>query len=192
MELYSKLSDVDLLQLVKTGNETAFTEIYNRYWAILYRHARRMLSNDDEAEDIIQETFILFLNKAPQLELKSTLSGYLYTTVRNRIFNHIEHNKVKDKYIASIEKFIDKGDYQTDYLIREKQLAELIEQEIAALPEMMRNAFELSRNSNLSYKEIADRLNVSESVVRNNISRALKILKTKFGAIALLYLFLNG
>lgn len=192
MELYGKLSDTDLLLLVKTGDNDAFTEIYNRYWAILYRHARRMLHDDDEAEDIIQETFILFLNKAPQLELKSTLSGYLYTTVRNRIFNHIEHDKVKDKYISSIEKFIDNGDYQTDYLIREKQLSALIEQEIAALPEMMRNVFELSRNSNLSYKEIADQLNVSESVVRNNVSRALKILRTKFGAIAMLYLFLNG
>jgi RNA polymerase sigma-70 factor (family 1) len=192
MELYSKLSDADLLLLVKSGDEAAFTEIYNRYWAILYRHARRMLHDDDEAEDIIQETFILFLNKAPYLELKSTLSGYLYTTVRNRIFNHIEHDKVKDKYISSIEKFIDKADYQTDYLIREKQLSVLIEQEIAALPEMMRSVFELSRNSNLSYKEIAEQLDVSESVVRNNVSRALKILRTKFGAIALLYLFLNN
>jgi RNA polymerase sigma-70 factor (ECF subfamily) len=192
MELYSKLSDADLLLLVKSGDEAAFTEIYNRYWAILYRHARRMLHDDDEAEDIIQETFILFLNKAPYLELKSTLSGYLYTTVRNRIFNHIEHDKVKDKYISSIEKFIDKADYQTDYLIREKQLSVLIEQEIAALPEMMRSVFELSRNSNLSYKEIAEQLDVSESVVRNNVSRALKILRTKFGTIALLYLFLNN
>lgn len=192
MELYSKLSDADLLLLIKTGDELAFTEIYNRYWAILYRHARRMLHDDDEAEDIIQETFILFLNKAPHLELKSTLSGYLYTTVRNRIFNHIEHDKVRDKYISSIEKFIDKADYQTDYLIREKQLSVLIEQEIAALPEMMRSAFVLSRNSNLSYKEIAEQLDVSESVVRNNVSRALKILRTKFGAIALLYLFLNN
>lgn len=192
MELYGRLSDTDLFLLSKEGDGAAFTEIYNRYWAILYRHARRILSDAEDAEDVIQETFILFLQKAPNLELKSTLSGYLYTSVRNRIFNRMEHDKVKDKYILSIERFVEGGEYQTDYLVRERQLSALIEQEIAALPEMMRTAFQLSRNSNLSYKEIADQLNVSESVVRNNISRALKILKSKFGLMAVMCFLLNN
>ncbi|TKC65657.1 RNA polymerase sigma-70 factor [Pedobacter hiemivivus] len=192
MELYGKLSDPDLITLIKAGDDAAFTEIYNRYWGILYSHARRMLHNDEEAEDIIQEIFVSFLKKVNVLELKNNLSGYLYQSVRNMIYNFIERDKNKEKYMESLEQFIEQGEYQADYLIREKQFRGLIENEIASLPESMRKIFELSRNSHLSYLEIADQLGVTEGVVRNNISRALKILKSKLGATVLFYLFINS
>jgi RNA polymerase sigma factor (sigma-70 family) len=131
-------------------------------------------------------------SKAPFLEVKGSLSGYLYSTVRNRIFDQIAHGKVKAKYITSLAAFADEGECQTHYLVREKQLKGLIEQEIASLPEAMRNAFELSRKSNMSYKEIADELGISENAVRNQVSRALKVLRNRFGDMALLYFILNS
>jgi RNA polymerase sigma-70 factor (family 1) len=191
MAAYSLISDGDLFTLFKGGNEKAYEEIYKRFWALLYRHARRLLHDDDGAEDVVQEVFLTLWNKAPVLDLKGSLSGYLYNAVRNKIFDQIAHGKVRAKYMASLEVFLENGDCQTDHLVRERQLKDLIEQEIAALPEAMRRAFELSRNSNLSYKEIAEELGVSEGVVRNQISRALKILRTRLGDIALIYLFLN-
>jgi len=191
MAAYSIISDGDLFSLLKGGNERAYEEIYKRFWAVLYRHARRLLHDDDGAEDVVQEVFLTLWNKAPELEIKGSLSGYLYTTVRNKIFDQIAHGKVKAKYMASLRDFIMEGDCQTDYLIREKQLRVMIEAEIALLPEGMRKAFELSRNSNMSYREIAEELGVSENVVRNQISRALKVLRTRFGDLAVLYFILN-
>lgn len=192
MKNFNDLSDHELVVLLKVGNESAYAEIYQRFSVLLYRHARRMLNDHQEAEDILQEVFLILWNKAPDLDVKSNLAGYLYNSVRNRIFNYLDHSKVKEKYMASLECFLEKGEAQTDHRIRERQLREMIEQELALLPPRMRAAFELSRNSNLSYKEIAEQLNVSESVVRNNVSRALQQLRSKFGTVVLIYLFFNN
>lgn len=191
MANYKSYTDQELLALLKTKDELAYKEIYERFWSILYRHARRMLTDEEEAEDVVQEVFLTLWNKANNIELRTSLPNYLYTVARNKIFDHFDHTKVKARYMASLEKFIEQGNYETDYLIREKQLFLLIQQEIECLPEKMREIFKLSRNSNLSYQEIAERLSVTENVVRNQISRALKILRTKFGVLALIYLYIK-
>jgi len=188
---YKSYTDQELLALLKTKNELAYKEIYDRFWSILYRHARRMLTDEEEAEDVVQEVFLTLWNKANNIELRTSLANYLYTVVRNKIFDHFDHAKVKARYMASLEKFIEQGNYETDYLVREKQLFSLIQQEIECLPEKMREIFKLSRNSNLSYQEIAAQLNVTENVVRNQISRALKVLRTKFGMLVLIYLYIK-
>lgn len=192
MIAYSTIPDQDLLTLLRGGNERAYEEIYKRFWASLYRHARRILQDEDGAEDVVQEVFLALWNKAETLEITGSLSGYLYKSVRNRIFDQVAHSKVREKYMASLSTFMEQGSCETDYVLREKQLKEIIEREIAALPEGMRIAFEMSRNSNMSHKEIAEALGVSEGVVRNQISRALKILRGRIGDIALFYIFLNS
>ncbi|SHF39386.1 RNA polymerase sigma factor [Pedobacter caeni] len=191
MSIYQSCTDQQLISLLKSGNDDAFTEIYDRYWGILYRHARKILYNDDEVSDIIQEIFVNLWTKGQELELSSSLSSYLYAAVRNRIFNYLDHGKIKEKYISSLGSFLLNGEYTTDNRIRENELAALIEKEIAALPEKMREVFELSRKSNLSYKEIGEQLGLADSTVKNQISKAIKILRLKFGGLALLYLFLH-
>lgn len=186
---YTSLNDHQLVLQLKARDEKAYKEIYDRFWAVLYRHASRMLSDEEEAEDVVQEVFLNLWSKAHTLELKTSLSNYLYTVVRNRIFDHFDHSKVKEKYMTSLQKFIEHGNCETDFLIREKQLFELIQQEVDSLPERMREIFKLSRNSGMAYQEIAQHLNITESVVRNQISRALTILRTKFGLLAIIYFY---
>lgn len=189
---YTTYTDQRLFELTRLGNKDAYTAVYSRFWALIYRHAHRMLHDDQEAEDITQEVFLILWNNAPELEIKTSLSGYLYTAVRNRIFNRMKHGKIAAQYAASLGNFIESSEPEPDHLIREKQLRDLIEQEIAALPERMRMVFELSRKDHLSYREIAERLGVTEGVVRNQLSRALKQLREKLGTATFLFLFLNN
>lgn len=191
LDNYTEFSDEKLLSLLKQGDKDAYTVIYSRFWAVIYRHARRMLQDEQEAEDMTQEVFFMLWNKAPELEVRSSLSGYLYTSVRNRIFNRMEHGKIMAKYATSLERHMDVGESTTDHLIREKQLKELIEREVLALPEQMRVIFELSRKEGLSYKQIAEVLGLSEGAVRGQLTRALKQLRGKLGTIAFLYMILN-
>lgn len=181
--------DSQLLTLLKRGDELAYAEIYRKYWGILSRHATRMIPDQEEVSDILQEVFLALWNKRAELNDNISLSGYLYTSVRNKVLNRVDHDKVKARYMASLETFIEMGSYQADAVIREKQLKALIEQELAALPPQMRMVFELSRNADLSYKEIAGQLGISENTVRNHISRAIKILRSKFGVMVIFYLF---
>ncbi len=55
MNIYSKYSDNELTDLLKSGDRYAFTEIYNRYWGIMYAHVYKMLRDEEEAKDVIQE-----------------------------------------------------------------------------------------------------------------------------------------
>lgn len=184
---YESISDYELLALLKAGDRLAYTEIYYRYKIVLHTHAYKWMRDREEAKDIIHEIFALLWDKRDSIEFSSSLSGYLYISLRNRIFNRISKKKFESKYIDSLQEFIKKGDCVTDHRVRENQLSELIEKEIFAFPTKMRLVFELSRKLNLSHKQIAEQLDLSEQTVRKHIQHALRILKTKFGIIIFLF-----
>jgi RNA polymerase sigma-70 factor (ECF subfamily) len=184
------LNDYELLTLFQQGNRNAYEEIYHRYWSVIFRHARKMLRGDEEAKDLVQEVFSTFWTDGPRLEIRNSLSAYLYTVMRFKVFNLIDKQKVRQDYLSSLETFIEKNEYTSDYKVRESQMEALIEKEIAALPEKMRVVFKLSRKSNLSYKEIAEKLTISENTVKKQIHNALKILRSRLGAVIFGFLFL--
>lgn len=179
MSAFSKFSDQELTALLQKGDPSAFAEIYERYWGVLYIHALKMLRDEDEVKDVLQELFSSLWAKAAGLQLSTSLSSYLYAAVRNKVFNLIEHQKIKRNYSASIIQFSQQGDYVTDELLRINELKQLIEKEVMKLPSKMREVFELSRNSYLSHKEIAEQLGISDKTVRKQINNAIKILRLR-------------
>jgi RNA polymerase sigma-70 factor (ECF subfamily) len=179
----ASISDSELITLLKDGNAVAYTIIYNRYFDTLYLHAYQKLRDKEEAEDILHELFAQLWNKRDTLSINSTLSGYLYTAVRNKILDVISHQQVESKYIDSLQGFLNQGYCITDHRIRERQLAQLIENGISSLPLKMREVFDLSRKHNLTHKEIATQLNLSEETVKKQIKNALKLLRLKLGTM---------
>lgn len=180
---YSKFSDAELTERLKSGDHAAFTEIYNRYMGILYIYAVKICKDPDEAEDLLHELFTTLWIKAPQLKLNNTLSAYLYRAVKNRAFDILSHRKIKQSYMESLADFLNQGQWETEETIREQELARLIESETAKLPPKMREVFEMSRVSNKTYKEIAQTLGISDRTVKKQISNALKHLKTKINLL---------
>jgi len=176
---YNTLPDNQLIKLLSQGDTAAYTIVYNRYFEVLYIHARHKLAEPDDAKDIIQEVFTHLWNKRCSLEVITNLKAYLYTSVRNRILNAIAHKKYAQKYIDSLPGFLNNGYSVTDHLIRERQLVNLIDEQIALLPEKMRILFEMSRKQKLSHKEIVAQLNISELTVKKQVANAVKILRKK-------------
>ena len=192
MNVYMEYSDERLMSLLKSGDKQAYAAIYSKFWPLIYRFARKMLRDGQAAEDLTQEVFYKLWNKAGELEITRSLSTYLYTAARNKVLDNIAHGKIIEQYASSLSEYLEKSEATTDHLIRENQLKQLIESELAALPEHMRIIFELSRKENMSYKEIADQLNISEGAVRGQVTRALRQLRKRLGLIAYLYLLLNN
>lgn len=185
-----QLSDQELAILLKSGDKHAFEEIYNRYWAVLYLHARNILRNQEEAKDVVQELFTTIWSKASDISLQGSLSSYLYRATRNKILNYFEHKKIVLDYQQSLLSFMEEGVLVTDKALREKELTKIIESEIQRLPAKMREIFELSRKRYLSYKQIAEQLDISEHTVRSQVSNSLRILRMRVGATSLIfYLF---
>lgn len=181
MVVYSKLSDRELAILLKESDRNAFTEIFNRYHGALYVHALKRLQDREECRDLVQDLLTTLWAKRHELELKNTLSGYLYMSVRNRIFDLLARKRINDVYISSIQLYETKEHNLTDALARQNQLATIIDKEISELPLRTREIFELSRKGFLSHKEIASRLNISEQTVKTTVNNALKTLRVALG-----------
>jgi RNA polymerase sigma-70 factor (family 1) len=191
MGSYNTFSDLQLTSLLKEGDRVAYTEIYDRYIYTLLNHAYNKTRNREEAKDAVHEVFAMLWSNRARVDNVANLSGFLYTSLRNTILNHIAHKGVQSKYMFSLLQ-LSKEEAETDHLVREKQLAELIEKEIAALPPKMREVFTLSRKAHLNHKEIAERLQISEQTVSKHITNALKVLRLKLGIIVYLILIINS
>jgi len=182
MEVYTSHTDEELTDLLKCGDKAAFTEIYNRYNGTLYIFALKRLRSRDEAMDLVHELFLTLWNNRESLIITTSLPAYLFSSVRNRIINIITHLKISKRYIDSFQNYLDKASVDTtDHLVRNNILSAFIETEIANLSPRMLQIFELSRKTNLTRKEIADELSISQETVKSQMHAALKILKARLG-----------
>ncbi|WDF78961.1 RNA polymerase sigma-70 factor [Mucilaginibacter sp. KACC 22773] len=192
MGTYSGLSDNELINLIKESDHSAYNEIYHRYFYLIYTHAYKKLRDEEQAKDIVQDIFATIWFKRESDLPKANLAGYLFTAVRNRIFDLFAHEHVKTKHIDSLKDYLNgNAGAPTDHRVRENDMKAHIEKEIRALPLKMRQIFEMSRKANLSYKEIAERLNVSENNVSKQVNNALRVLKTKLNLIIFILFLLK-
>lgn len=186
-----KFSDADLALLFMKGEDAAFNEIYDRYSKLLYLFAYNKLRDENEAMDVVHDVFVWILNNREKFVLKTSLSSYLYKSVLNKIFDIFRHQATIKKYIEQGDHFIEIDSIETDYLIREKDIAEMIEQEIAAMPAKMREVYLLKFKHYLSSKEVAAQLNISENTVNTHLKRAVKQMKEHLGVVVYVVYILN-
>ncbi len=196
MDNYKVLSDSELVSLLKQRDRQAFAEIYDRYSMMIYYKINQMLRDEDLSKDLVQDLFTTIWEKSDLIRDHVGISSYLYVASRNRVLNYIQRRKTKSDYLAEIGKYSLQMSHETLEKIDEKDLMLLITGEIAKLPAKMREVFELSRLEDLSHREIAERLNISESTVKKQVQNALKILKARLSHYnslgIMLLIFLRG
>jgi RNA polymerase sigma-70 factor (family 1) len=172
-----QVPDEELINRIRSGDHAAFACVFERYWDVLYLHAFRMLRNEDEAKDVVQDLFSALWLNSSTIHFTSNFAGYLYVALRNRVLNTIRARKSKDKFIDAFTDFYEQQENIISTPLDEKELSKLLEDEIKRLPQKMRVVFELSRNEHLSYKEIAQTLTISDKTVKKQISNALRIIR---------------
>jgi len=173
----SKSSDQELSISLGAGSRTAFAEIYERYWSVLLSHAIKMLKDEEKAQDAVQDVFQMLWEKSPTLNIHTSLSSFLYTSLRYRILDKLKRDKIEDRFLNTLQTEIESGVSSTDDAMAEKEFARKIEEGLNMLPPKMRTVFELSRMNDYSYREISKELNLSENTVKKQISNSLKILR---------------
>jgi RNA polymerase sigma-70 factor (ECF subfamily) len=187
MEPLKHLSDNELTDLLRSGDRHAYTELFERYHKLLLSHAYRFLRDRDEAYDVVQEVLLALWEKRDTLLLNTSLSAYLFTAVKNRIFKMLAHEKVIERYTQSLNYFLDVSS-PADYRLIDKELTVLIEKEIAALPAKMRKIFLLRRKDELDYETIGEQLHISPGAAKQQVYNAVKLLKLKISSLIMLML----
>ncbi len=191
MMSYQKLSDVELIALLKEGDKGAFAAIFDQYKSLLFSHVYKKIRDREEAKDIVQEVFASLWAKRAQINDQSNLGGYLMLAVRHKVLDLVGHKHVEERYFSSLSDFATAQNNNADHRVRENQLRLLIEKEIEALPSKMREIFLMSRVGQLSHKEIAGQLNISEQTVTTQIKRALRVLRVKLGLMLYLAMLIK-
>lgn len=181
---YCRYSDQELVVLLNTGDEHSFAEIFTRYQSLLFHFAYKKIKDKDEAQDIVQDIFVSLWDNREGLELHTSLRSYLYRSVLNKVLNGVKHNLVREVYVNSLQHMIDQSAPSADYRVREKDIEELLNLEIAALPRQMREVFLLRKEQFLTNKQVAEQLDLSVQTVETHMKRALKVLKKRLAYLS--------
>ncbi|GEO23044.1 DNA-directed RNA polymerase sigma-70 factor [Cyclobacterium qasimii] len=139
--------------------------------------AIKKLGEKEEAEDLIQDLFVSIWMKRNDFEIKSSLKAYLFTALKYKIINHFEHKTVRRKHLESLKDELEALEDATSNALVAEEVEKSIEIGVNKLSPKVKLVYQLSREENLSLDEIAEKLAVSKQTVKNQISKALKILK---------------
>jgi RNA polymerase sigma-70 factor (ECF subfamily) len=165
--------------LIVQGDERAFSSFYELFWEPLYLYVFKVLQDQEEAMDVVQETFVAVWQQRHQVLLTHSISSYIYSIARYKAFSVIRKNIKQKDYLASLIDFFDQYAQTPEEIMISKQLQHLLDEQIDTLPPKMKEIFLLSREAQLSYKEIAEKLNISDKTVKKQISNSLKIIRMR-------------
>ena len=168
---------MELLDLLKSGDQAAFTEIYNRYWKKLFAIAGNKINDLDEAEEIVQDIFVALWKRRENLEITGSLSAYLAVSVKYRVIKLLDKRYYEQQYADHSRKVFSLLDDSTQEWLQFEELKTRLSELVADLPEKCRLVYQLSRDRGYSQKQIAEELGISEKTVEAHIGKALKSLR---------------
>lgn len=177
MTEHNSLTDLQLIDLLKEDDEAAFTEVYSRYAERLTGFASSKLYHLEDPRDIIHDIFVKLWEERKRLKIDRNLEAYLFTLVRYRIIDKIRKNITHEDYTEMVLALQTSLGSEIEQQVAAKELKQHIRKAIDKLSPRVKEIYHLSREENLSIAEIADKLQLSEQTVKNQLSFALKHLR---------------
>lgn len=177
----SQFTETQIIDGLKSDDSRVFDYLFNEYYTQLQYFAERLVSNREEAQDIVITVFRKFWGIKENFETQNNIKAFFYITVRNQCLDFLRYrqrlNEVKKEYESHLSAEELK---QTDHLVIESDLINKIYKEVQNLPNRCREIFILTYFKGLKTKEIATALQISESAVTTQRSLAIKYLKHTF------------
>jgi RNA polymerase sigma-70 factor, Bacteroides expansion family 1 len=180
-----------IMEQIRAGDQTAFDNLFRQYYRYLVVVAFRYLKDDHRAKDMVQEVFLDFWKRRDTIRIEQSIKAFLRRAVVNNCLSTLRKNQridLKDSPDTNISRLQDKVDQIYEY----KELEEVVEAAVRSLPERCQLIFRMSRQENLSHKEIAEKLDISTKTIENQMTKALKIIREalkKYGLLLFLLLF---
>ncbi|HVU54716.1 MAG TPA: RNA polymerase sigma-70 factor [Puia sp.] len=180
--------DAEIIRDLKDGDPRAMGLLYKLHWKALYISAHNILKDKEVCEDIIQELFIRIWNKRQELNITTSLQAYLAAATRYEVYRRLRENKRYEPIVDEMVSVL-AGEALLDTL-EFKELESHISHAVDTLSPKCKHVYILSRNEQLSHKEIAGRLNISTNTVRNHLTHALHHLRGSIDQAIILLLIM--
>ena len=172
-----KAKDFALMKRIQGGDMVAFNDMVNNYKDRLMNVIGRMLSSQEEAEDIVQETFIRVYQHRQSFDFKHCFSTWIYTIALN-----LARNELRRRKRFKFQDIFDMQGKESEIAVEMKlpsQYGPVLEREIKALPEKYKTALILRDIQEMSYEEVAQIMQVPLGTVKSRVNRARAILREK-------------
>ncbi|WP_345230750.1 RNA polymerase sigma-70 factor [Olivibacter ginsenosidimutans] len=193
------VSDEQLWNAASHDDERAFNALYQRYWLKLYRTFCYYLQDKQQAEQALQDVFVVLWRRRKALKIDS-FKNYIFISARYRVFKLLKARKVD--IVQYVEQLGEGYGETVDNEVYQKVEQEDFEQQLGValqdLPKRCREIFWMSRVEHRSNDEIAENLGISKRTVENQLTHALKQLRLVYGKVltellvVVFYLWLRG
>lgn len=184
--------NIKTLESLKQGDTKAFEAIYKTYKAKIYNFVLDALYDKSMAKDITQNVFLSVWEHRKKIRPDNNFQSYLFTIAKNLVYRQTEKMLLAARYEDYIQTYNNEEDYSFEEKIDAESLEALILKLIEQLPDARRKIFLLRFKEELSNKEIAATLSLSEVNVEKQISRSLayirKHVKDHIAVIAMLFM----
>lgn len=175
------MEEKHLREAIKKGGKNVFELLYNHYYVFLCTLAEHITHNSSDAEEVVSDVFLKLWHNRENLEITTSLKSYLVKAVQNTSINYLEKNQFSKQKTTRLDSIpYDVLLWDNDYplgRIYEKEISDILENGIHALPESCREIFLLSRNRQMTYNDIALKLNISVNTVKTQMKIAIARLK---------------
>jgi RNA polymerase sigma-70 factor (family 1) len=171
------VSEQQCLEALRQGDESAFNSIYNTHFVKLYSIAYNSTKCTDLAQEIVQEIFVSFWINRKTLLITKSIEAYLIGAVRNKVFDHLDKQIVRDRHKQRVMEVSNDSNNSTEETVDFEDLSTAVNKEIEALPDTTRGVFVLSRFNGTKNSEIAKQYSISVKAVEYHLTKALKHLR---------------
>src|SRR3954463_1596563 len=161
-----------LLRSVADGDKQAFEQLYNQYEGGVEKYVLFITRSKEVTEEIIQDVFLSVWQKRTQLPTLDSFRSYLFAIARNRVISYLRSVKARYKTMELDDTLAAGSHTDTDHLALYNQYYKMVLDAILLLPDRKREVFSLSLNEDLTLDEMAARLGLSKSTVKQHLYSA--------------------
>ena len=166
-----------LLAAVARGDRKAFNQLYAAHIDNVYHYIYLFTKSREETEELLQEVFVKIWEKRERLTEIESFKGYLFRAAKNTLISNIRHMKVRHRVLSEIRRSKDSSQHITEDDVAYKEYYRVVQKAVEMLPPKRKLIFQLNTESGLSHDEIAEKLQITKSVVKNQLYKAYDFVR---------------
>ncbi len=172
----SDQDDPELLRAIRNGDHSAFKKFFEKHHSYLYHFLLKKGISEQQAEDLVQQAFVMIWEKRAQIDVTKSLKAFLFRIAYTRMLNVFRDSK---KFDENADLTTEEETSTPEKSMETQELGKAIEDSIASMPEKRQAVFRLCFIQEFTYKDAAEFLQVSVKTIENHMGLALKELRAK-------------
>jgi RNA polymerase sigma-70 factor (ECF subfamily) len=176
---YTKKEEKEVVELLKQSDQNAFNTLFRFYSAKLYHFSYNYLKSTEEAEEIVQNTFIKIWEKREAIDVSDSFSGFIFTVAHHLILNRIRKIRNENHCKAVLARNVIHIQNETEEKILYDELEKFQQEALIELPPRRKIIYQMIREEGMTYKQVAEQLNISVKTVESQMTEAIKHFRTK-------------